>query len=352
MIKFLINTVCVAAILLAISPVSAQEQTYKIGLIGFYNLENLFDTIDTPEVHDTEFTPAGSNLYNSAVYQEKLNNLSRVIAQAGTELTPDGVALLGVCEVENRSVLEDLVAHPRIADRNYQIVHYDSPDFRGIDVGLLYNPKYFEVTESRAVPLLIYRDDSTRIFTRDILLVGGEFDGEKLFVMVNHWPSRRGGEAATAHLRNAGALRCKMLTDSLRQIYPDAKFVLMGDLNDDPTSPSVAQVLDAKGKERQVRDGDYYNPMWAYYRRGMGTTAYRDAWSLFDQLIISDNFLSEDQTGYRYYESYIFNPTYLVQKSGHFQGYPFRTYSGGNYIGGFSDHFPVYMALLKPTEEE
>ena len=346
-----ITTWTFLSLLLLSLSLSAQDQSFRIGLVGFYNLENLFDTLDTPDVNDTEFTPKGSNLYNSAVYQEKLGNLTRVIGQAGTELTPDGIAVLGVSEIENRSVLEDLVAHPRIADRDYQIVHYDSPDFRGIDVGLLYNPKYFEVTESRAVPLMLYRDDSTRIFTRDILLVGGLFDGEQVFFMVNHWPSRRGGEAATAHLRNAGALVCKNLTDSLRLAHPTAKFFIMGDLNDDPTSPSVAQVLNAKGKERQVRPGGFYNPFWTYYRRGMGTTAWRDAWSLFDQIVISDNVLQSDQQGYRYYESYIFNPTYLVQKSGHFKGYPFRTYSGGNYLGGYSDHFPVYMALIKPVAD-
>ena len=328
----------------------AQEQSYKVGLLGFYNLENLFDTIDTPDVRDTEFTPSGSKNYNHRIYSEKLQNLSKVIGDMGTNLSPDGLAMLGVAEIENRDVLEDLIAQPSIADRNYQIVHYDSPDKRGIDVGLLYNPKYFKVTESRAVPLMIYEtDDTTRIYTRDILLVGGEFDGEQLYVMVNHWPSRRGGEAASARLRNAGALVCKNLTDSLRAANPAAKVVIMGDLNDDPTSPSVAQVLAATGKKNRVRKGGFYSPMWEFYRKGMGSNAWRDAWSLFDQVVLSDNWLNERQPGYRFYQAYIFNPNYLVQKTGHFIGYPYRTFAGDTYLGGYSDHFPVYMAIIKPS---
>lgn len=328
----------------------AQEQAYKVGLLGFYNMENLFDTIDTPDVNDTEFSPAGAKNYNGRIYYDKLNNLSRVISEMGTDMSPDGVSMLGVAEIENRSVLEDLVKQPSIAHRNYQIVHYDSPDRRGIDVALLYNPKYFTVTESRAVPLLLYDlDNKDRIYTRDILLVGGEYDGDPLYVMVNHWPSRRGGEAASARLRNAAALICKNLSDSLRTAVPEAKIVIMGDLNDDPTSPSVAQVLAAEGKKNKVRKGGFYTPMWEFFRKGMGSNAYRDAWSLFDQLIISDNFLNENQTGYRFYQAYIYNPNYLIQKNGHFVGYPFRTFAGDAYLGGYSDHFPVYMAILKPV---
>lgn len=341
---------CLAAlVLLCGAHLTAQKQTYKVGLIGFYNVENLFDTIDTPDVLDTEFTPGGIKGYTPAVYAEKLQNLSRVISELGTELSPDGVALLGVAEIENRKVLEDLVVQPALAKRNYQIVHYDSPDRRGVDVGLLYNPKYFTVTESRAVPLMIYEDDdTTRIYTRDILLVGGEFDGEKMFVMVNHWPSRRGGEKASAHLRNAGALVCKNLSDSLRTAIPNVKIVIVGDLNDDPVSPSVAEVLAAEGKKEKVRKGGFYTPMRDFYRQGLGSNAYRDAWSLFDQIILSDNWLTDDQ-GYKFYQAYIHNPAYLVQKSGHFKGYPFRTYAGDTYLGGYSDHFPVYMAILKPN---
>lgn len=343
------SKLCLFSLLVLISfHLTAQEQSYQVGLIGFYNLENLFDTIDTPDVRDTEFSPGGAKNYDYKIYNDKLNNLSSVISSLGNNLSPDGVSILGVAEIENRSVLEDLVKQPSLASRNYQIVHYDSPDKRGIDVGLLYNPKYFTVTESRAVPMIIYDDANERVFTRDILLVGGNYHGEQLYIMVNHWPSRSGGEAASAPRRNACAKMVRHLTDSIRTAIPTAKVVIMGDLNDDPVSPSVAEVLDAQGKKNKVRSGDLYNPMWEFFRKGMGSNAYRDAWSLFDQVIMSDNWLDPSQTGFRFYQAHIHNPTQLVQKTGHFKGYPFRTFSGDSYLGGYSDHFPVYMAIIKP----
>jgi len=256
---------------------NAQEKEYKVGSIGFYNFENLFDTLDSPEIRDEEFTPNGDKLYNTTIYQEKLDHLASVVAELGTELTPDGIAVLGVAEIENRKVLEDFSQHPKVKNRNYQVVHFDSPDRRGIDVALLYQPKYFTVTHSEAVPLLIYEENGERIFTRDILYVAGEFDGEPIHLLVNHWPSRRGGEAASAPLRNAGAAVCKKICDSLTQINPYAKVMIMGDLNDDPASSSVKKVLQAKRKKTQVADRGLYNPMYDYYKKGIGTLAYRDA---------------------------------------------------------------------------
>ena len=232
-------------------------------------------------------------------------------------------------------------------NRNYQIVHFDSPDRRGIDVALLYQPKYFTVTASRAVPLMIYGDDSTRIYTRDILFVSGLYNGEPLHVLVNHWPSRRGGESATQPLRNAGAMVCKQIVDSLVALDANAKVLIMGDLNDDPVSPSVRQVLNAKRKKDQVRPGGLFNPMYDYYKKGIGTLAYRDAWSLFDQIILSEGFINPAAGGFQYFQTNIHNEPYLIQKTGHFKGYPFRTYAGSQYLGGYSDHFPVHIVLVK-----
>lgn len=327
-------------------PVLQTQQEYSIAAIGFYNLENLFDTLDTPDVRDEEFTPQGGKRYNTALYQEKLNHLASVIAELGTEKTPHGLALLGVAEIENRSVLEDLTQQPEIADRNYQIAHYDSPDERGIDVGLLYNPTYFQVTNSKALPVKIYRDEE-RVFTRDVLLVSGLFQGEPLHVFVNHWPSRRGGEAASAPLRNAAALVCKNAIDSLQNIDNQAKVLVVGDLNDDPINDSVQKVLGAKRKTSQVKEGGIYNPMVDYYKRGIGTNAYRDAWSLFDQIMLSESWLDKEQEGYFYYQTEIHNPKYLHQKSGQYKGYPWRTFVGNSYLGGYSDHFPVYVYVVK-----
>lgn len=334
-------------LLLCFQSLFSQKQSYKVACIGFYNLENLFDTIDSPDTDDSEFLPNGQRRWTTEVYQEKLGNLSRVISELGTDMTPDGVAILGVAEIENRLVLEDLVKQEKLANRKYEIVHYDSPDERGIDVGLIYQPKYFKVLGSQAIPLVIYGSDGERNFTRDILYVSGLLDGEPLHVLVNHWPSRRGGEAATAPYRNAAALVCKNVKDSLLTIDPNAKVIVMGDLNDDPNSPSVKQVLDAAGDKSKIKKGGFFNPMDTFFKQGIGTMAYQDAWSLFDQLILSQALVKERQEGYRFYKAQVHNKPYLIQKSGQFKGYPFRTFDYDNYIGGFSDHFPVYLMLVK-----
>lgn len=347
------RTWAIAFLLFSVSYLHAQkaEQQYKVGAIGFYNLENLFDTIDTPDVQDTEFTPDGPKHWNTPVYVEKINHMARVVSELGTELTPDGVAILGVSEIENRKVLEDLVADPQLAGRNYDIVHYDSPDLRGVDVGLLYQPKYFKVLASRPIPLLIYQADGSRQFTRDILYVTGEFDGEPIHILVNHWPSRRGGEAATAPLRNAAALLCKQVADSLMHINPEAKVIIMGDLNDDPISPSMRKVLDAKADKEDVHKGELFNSMFEFYKKGLGTLAYNDSWNLFDQIVLSYGFVHPRAKGYYYYQSRVHNPKYLYQSTGHFKGYPHRTFSGDTYIGGYSDHFPVCIFLVKPVSK-
>ena len=321
-------------------------QQYKVGCVGFYNLENLFDTEDDPSIRDEEYTPKGSKAWTAEMYNGKLDRMADVISQLGTELSPDGIALLGVAEIENRKVLEDLTQHEKLAKRKYEIVHYNSPDRRGIDVGLIYQPKYFKVTSSRAVPLMLYRGDSTRIFTRDILYVSGDFDGEPIHVLVNHWPSRRGGEQASRPLREAGAAVCKGIIDSLTQAHPDAKILLMGDLNDDPVNTSLKKVLKTERKKDKVKQGGLFNPMEDLFRKGYGSNAYRDAWSLFDQVVLSEGILSPDK-GYNYYKTQIFNKDFMLQKTGRFKGYPFRTHAGGEYLGGYSDHFPVYVFLVK-----
>ena len=328
----------------------AQEKAYKVGCIGFYNFENLFDTIDAPDIDDAEFLPSGPKGYGTAIYTEKLSHLATVVSQLGTELTPDGVAILGVAEIENRKVLEDFAAQAEVKDRNYQIVHYDSPDGRGIDVALLYNPKYYQVLSSRPIPMVAYEENGETRGTRDILFVSGLFDGEPLHVLVNHWPSRRGGESATTHLREMAALLCKNVADSLCAADPKAKVFIMGDLNDDPVNASVKQVLQAKRFAEDVRPCGLFNPMWDLYAKGTGTLAYNDAWNLFDQIVVSYSALDKKREGYYYYQAQVFKKPWMVQKSGHFKGYPLRTFGGDTYLGGYSDHFPVYVFLLKAVD--
>ena len=329
---------------------SAQDQSYKVSLIGFYNLENLFDTINQPDVNDEEFTPTGANNYTVEVYLDKLDKLSEVISLIGLEDSPDGPAILGVSEIENRSVLEDLVKHPKIKSRNYQIVHHDSPDIRGVDVGMLYNPKYFKVRKSESLFVPLFENDSTPIYTRDILYVYGLFDGEPLHLFVNHWPSRRGGEEASAPRRIQAASVAKMKIDSIMKINPNAKVILMGDLNDDPVNLSVMKTLGAQLDSTDVRKGDLYNPWNDFYKKGIGSLAYNDAWNLFDQIVFSSSFLDKEQKGLRYRKAVIFNKPFMYEKAGRYKGYPKRTYSWGQYIGGYSDHFPTYIVLVKKAK--
>lgn len=329
-------------------PLLAQEQL-KVATIGFYNFENLFDTIDQPGVNDIDFTPGGNYKYDTKIYHERIANLARVVSEMATDLTPDGISVLGVAEIENRSVLEDFVRHPLVAKRNYQIAHFDSPDKRGIDVALLYQSKYYKLDTARFLRLdSLYYADGEKVYTRDMLWTIGQYDGELLHIFVAHWPSRRGGEAASAPLRNAAAQLFKTTADSIQAADPNVKIILMGDFNDDPTSPSVAKIIAAEGKPEKVKDGGYFNPMASLYRKGLGTLAYRDKWSLFDQIITSKN-LVEGKGGWRFHQANIYNPAYLFQKTGRFRGYPLRAFVGPNYMGGYSDHFPTYIVLVKPV---
>lgn len=323
---------------------------YQLVCIGFYNLENLFDTIvdtDTTKILRDDFTPLGDKKFTSQRYSAKLENMARVIAAMGTESQPDGPAVLGVCEIENRRVLEDLVKMPSIAKRNYQIVHYDSPDERGVDVGLIYQPKYFTLTSSSTHTLT---DPADRNFhTRDQLIASGMIGGEKFHFLVAHWPSRRGGEMRSRPHRIRAAQLALHLMDSLQRADADSKIIYMGDLNDDPVSHSIAKVIQPKEEYNQVNAGDYFNPMKKLFDQGIGTLAYRDNWNLFDQLICSSTLVdkSSEFKSFTYYKAKVFNADFLRNPSGNFAGYPFRTYVGSSWQGGFSDHFPVYLYLVK-----
>lgn len=328
-------------------PVLAQKKDYRSAIIGFYNLENLYDTVDNSLTNDEEFLPKGIRNYNSEIYFDKLGKLATVISQMGVEINPDGPALLGVAEVENDTVLNDLVRQKLIEKRNYRIVHFDSKDIRGVDVALLYNPKYFKVEASDKLFVQLPGGSKDSYFTRDILWVKGMLDGETIHIYVNHWPSRVGGEQRSAPARNAAAQVCRNHMDSIARTEANAKFIVMGDLNDDPTNESVAAIINAKGKEKDVQKGGMFNPWTELYKKGIGTLAYQDAWGLFDQVIISQPFLDKDQRGFFYYKQYIFNREYMVENNGRYKGYPMRTWDGNSYRGGYSDHFPTYLVFLK-----
>jgi len=324
-----------------------KDKSYSITAVGFYNLENLFDTIvdaDTNKILQEDFTPKGKKNWNSKRYHKKLVNLSQVISELGTEVTPDGVAILGVAEIENKSVLDDLAKQDLIKSRNYQVVHYDSPDKRGIDVGLLYNPKYFKLESSKNISL---RSIDTTFYTRNQLLVTGKLNGERTHFIVAHWPSRRGGEKRSSPRRKSAADLARSIIDSIQKVEPGAKIMFMGDLNDDPTNSSVRDHLNTVGKKDLITEKTLFNPMEPYYKKGIGTLAYRDTWNLFDQIIVTPALVGDNYSSQKFYKAVVFNKSYMKQATGRYKGYPFRTYAGGAYTGGYSDHFPVYLFLIK-----
>lgn len=333
----------------AFLPSHAQQHQYKVAIVGFYNLENLFDTVNNPVKNDEEFLPGSERNYNTRIYYDKLDRLADVISQMGTDLSPDGLAMLGVAEIENDTVLRDLVKRDKLKNRKLKYVWYESPDERGIDVGLLYNPKYF--TPLSSTPLFVQLPGGSKdaYYTRDVLYVKGLLDGDTIHVFVNHWPSRSGGEERSMPGRAAAAAVPRKVIDSLMAINPNVKTVVMGDLNDDPVSPSVTKVLRAKGKA-MVKSPELYNPWLDFYKKGIGTLAYQDAWGLFDQVILSPGWLPKEQGGYFFRQAVIFNKDFMIQKTGKFKGYSKRTWDGITYNYGYSDHFPVYTVMLKKVQ--
>ena len=227
------------------------SKTYKVNTIAFYNLENLFDTENDPITFDDDRTPDGKDHWTKEIYQDKLKNMARVIAEIGADVSGTTPAIIGVCEVENRTVLEDLVNQKPLIKKDYGIIQFNSPDRRGIDVALLYKKKLFTPTSYKAKELLIYDDNdkSKRVFTRDQLIVSGILDGDKINLIVNHWPSRRGGEKRSRSKRIKAAKLNRQIIDSLFSEDPYAKIITMGDFNDDPTSPSIKKYLKAQRKK-------------------------------------------------------------------------------------------------------
>jgi len=335
--------------LLAFFIINAQEKKkFKIHTVAFYNLENLFDTINDTTKFDEASPIMEMKSGREEAYKKKVHNMARVIADIGTDEAKNSPAILGVSEVENRSVLEDLVNDPLLLNKDYGIVHFDSPDARGIDVGLLFQKALFQPISTSSHELKIY-DDITkeRVYTRDQLLVSGKLDGDLIHVIVSHWPSRSGGEARSRSKREAAARLNKHIIDSLQSIDPYAKIFTMGDLNDDPINSSIKNILKAEKDRDKVSLKGIYNPYENFYKKGLGTTAYRDAWSLFDQILMTQPLLDKDFSSYRFYKAYIYNKYYLTTKSGRWKGYPFRSWSDGGFTDGFSDHFPVYVFVIK-----
>jgi hypothetical protein len=326
-----------------------KNKKYLIANIGFWNVENLYDTLNDQWKNDEEFTPVGTNAWNGSRYWVKIDRLAEVIEMMGKDVSPDGLAILGLCEIENKSVVEDLVRNKRIASRGYRIVHIEGPDARGVDPSFIYNPNYFKVSKAVSYKVTLVTDSTHK--TRDILVVSGSLFGENVSVLVNHWPSRRGGEMASRPNRNAAAAVAKRICDSIIHIDPLNKVIVMGDLNDDPVNECVKKVIGTYGDIAKRTPEKYFNPMEKPYNDGVGSLAWGDSWNLFDQIILNDPWIPGDFSTWQYYHVRIFNKAFLKSDFGNFKGYPFRTYSGGAYTGGYSDHFPVFITVAKENKK-
>lgn len=328
-----------------------EQDSYQLRTIAFYNLENLFDPVDDPEKMDEESPIMKIKGDREQVYRKKLNNMAKVISEIRGENTQNFPAIIGVAEVENRQVLEDLVSTPRLQRRNYEIIHYDSPDLRGIDVALLYHPEIFRPTHHQVFELKLWSEKGERIHTRDQLLVSGYLDDELIHIIVNHWPSRRGGEKRSRKKREKAAYLNQKIIEQIKVSDPNPKVLIMGDFNDNPNNSSFKKVLKTKKKAKNVAENDLFNPYEKLFKKGYNTLVYRDQLHLFDQIIYSAPLVNDrDFTSYKVYKSEIFRPSYLTTKSGKYKGYPHRSWGGGRFINGYSDHYPVYVQLIRKVD--
>jgi len=371
----------------------------RVASVAFYNVENLWDTeksadyidgtkdVNNPAFHrsipedsipllehqkyvgpwsdnklkgkkvikyqynNEEFSAYGPKNNNEKVYRKKLNNIARVISEIGSKYTKTAPVIVGLAEVENRQVIEDLVGVPILSKYDYKVIHFNSYDYRGIDVGLIYQSRRFILEKAWKKELKIFHGDR-REYTRDLLIVLGTLDGENFAFFINHWPSRRGGEKVSRPKRNAAAQLLNQQMDSIRTNFPEYKLIAMGDFNDDPTSPSLIDHMNITGDIFCLTDDvSYFNPMYKMFKKGVASMAYRDAPHLFDQIIYSRNLIYEKQhsseRGYSVYTTKVYAPGYLVTKEGNFKGYPFRSWSGDKFTDGYSDHFPVFSILQK-----
>lgn len=305
-------------------------------IIAFYNLENLFDTLDDPHTLDDDYTPKGFKKWKEDRYRSKLKKLAKAISRIGEDEGLQPPVLVGIAEVENERVIEKLLDTKYLRDTNFDYVHFDSPDERGIDTGLLFQTDHFKVLHSETLPLLINNGNGDRDFTRDILYVNGELNGEEVHVFVNHWPSRRAGAKETNYKRIEAAHTILRKINSLHETSEELHVLIMGDFNDGPNSESIQVLMDS---------GLFINPFKKLLSPHSGSANYKGEWSLFDQIILSHSFLNYEPKTHRFEKANIFAPKFLREWKGKYKGNPFRTFVGKKYIGGYSDHFPVYVSL-------
>lgn len=327
----------------------AQEKKFSMYAIGFYNLENLFDTCHDKGKNDFEYLPDGRNKWSGLKYTHKLRNMARVLAEMGTDKLPlVGCAAIGVSEVENAKCLTDLCNQKPLKDRNFKFCHIEGPDRRGVDCALLYNPDLFTVRDVKLVPYIYKLPKDSARATRGFLVVSGTMANEHVTIVVNHLPSR----GATSYYREEGGRQLRVLKDSLIKEDPCVKLFIMGDMNDDPKDRSMSVELGAKRKIEEAKElADLYNPWWDIHASGTGTLMYGGAWNLFDQIILSNSLLNQkgkkDFSTLKFWQPQIFRRDYLFQQEGKYKGNTLRTHAGGVWLDGYSDHLPTLVYLVK-----
>lgn len=351
------NIVLMALILLFGTSACQAQKNYALYGIGFYNVENLFDTQHDEGKNDYQYLPDGTNKWTELKYQHKLKNMSRVLAEMGTDKTPDGCSVIGVSEVENARCLTDLCNQEPLKKRNFQFVHIEGPDKRGVDCALLYNPKFFKVRDAKLFPYVYKLPEDADRATRGFLAVSGTLAGEHVTIIVNHLPSR----GATSFYREEGGRQLREVKELLQHEDPNVKLIIMGDMNDDPHDKSMAVELGAVRKVKDVAKNGLWNPWWDVLASGTGTLMYDGRWNLFDQIILSENLLDtkamkkklDVKPGdincklLKYYRHQIFRRDYLFQQDGKYKGNPLRTHAGGAWLDGYSDHLPTVVYLIK-----
>lgn len=298
--------------------------------IGFYNLENLFDPLDNDTTLDKDYTPNGVYAWDQDKYNRKIENISSVISRIGRMRSEVPPVILGVCEVENESCLQDLVVSDALKDFNYQYIFNRSEDSRGINVCFLYQKDYFNYIEHAHHPVS-FEIDGKKEFSRDVVHVYGNLCGEMIHVILNHWPSRTDGTKKTDFKRTVASKKVLSIIQKINGRDPKSKIIIMGDFNDDPFGNSLKAFKSLK----------FNNPMEAFQQHKKGSVKYKGKWIMFDQILFNK---SLDQSEFWHYqEAHIFVQPELIQKSGRYRGAPKRTFIGTYHQGGYSDHFPVFI---------
>jgi endonuclease/exonuclease/phosphatase family metal-dependent hydrolase len=311
---------------------------HNMQTVAFYNIENLFDLRDSRFTNDNDFLPESVKRWTPKRYQNKLQKIGYAISNIGRQETGKHPAIVGLAEVENAKVLKDLIASKHLEDCDYNYVHFDSLDERGIDVALLYNTKAFKVLHTETFSVSLVDNDGTPDYTRDILLVGGKLDGENVYFILNHWSSRREGVEETEFKRLAASEKVSEIISWLTQEDKHAKIMVLGDFNDTPQNESL---------KRLTEDHSLFNPFETLRSFTRGTVKHRRQWYVFDQILVSTNFFKSSKNEFEFFKANIFDVDFLKLFRGPFKGAPFRTYVGKKYKGGYSDHFPVYTILKK-----